>query len=56
MRDAPRADHNMLTFSKNVVVVDISDPGATDLSFVDLPGMSTITLRKYLSSMHGVKV
>lgn len=29
-----------LKFSKNTVIVDISDPECIDLSFVDLPGMS----------------
>jgi hypothetical protein len=28
----------MLKFSRNAVCVDIHDPDATDLSFVDLPG------------------
>ena len=31
-------DSDMLKFSKNVVSVDLKDPDATDLSFVDLPG------------------
>jgi hypothetical protein len=30
----------MLKFSKNAIHVDIMDPDATDLSFVDLPGMN----------------
>ncbi|KAF9220695.1 hypothetical protein BS17DRAFT_810582 [Gyrodon lividus] len=30
---------NTLKFSKNAVVVSIKDPGATDVSFVDLPGL-----------------
>ena len=29
---------NPLKFSRNVVSIFIEDPGATDLSFVDLPG------------------
>lgn len=32
-------DRSILQFSKNVVCVDIKDPDATDLSFIDLPGM-----------------
>lgn len=40
------ADRRTLKFSKNVVVVDIQDPDATDLSFVDLPG----EFKAYLSS------
>ncbi|CAA7263847.1 unnamed protein product [Cyclocybe aegerita] len=32
-------DSQTLKFSKNVVVVHVKDPGATDLSFVDLPGL-----------------
>jgi hypothetical protein len=31
-------DPKMLKFSKNTIHVDIMDPDATDLSFVDLPG------------------
>jgi hypothetical protein len=41
------SDRRTLKFSKNVVVVDIQDPDATDLSFVDLPGQSD------LSQVHG---
>jgi hypothetical protein len=29
----------VLEFSKNVVLLDIKDPDATDLSFIDLPGI-----------------
>lgn len=32
-------DDKMLPFSKNSVCVDIDDPEATDLTFVDLPGL-----------------
>ncbi|KAF9524508.1 P-loop containing nucleoside triphosphate hydrolase protein [Crepidotus variabilis] len=32
-------DKEILQFSKNVVVIKIMDPDATDLSFVDLPGL-----------------
>lgn len=35
---APR--ENALAYSRNVVCLDISGPELTDLSFVDLPGMS----------------
>ncbi|EIN04160.1 hypothetical protein PUNSTDRAFT_138885 [Punctularia strigosozonata HHB-11173 SS5] len=35
IRDYP----NMLKFSRNMVCVNIMDPDATDLSFVDLPGL-----------------
>jgi vacuolar protein sorting-associated protein 1 len=38
IRDLAKTDPNMLKFSRNVVCVNIMDPGATDLSFVDLPG------------------
>jgi vacuolar protein sorting-associated protein 1 len=40
LRDAATSDSQTLQFSKNVVVVDIKDPDAVDLSFVDLPGMT----------------
>lgn len=29
---------SMLSFSMNVIEVNLRDPGATDLTFVDLPG------------------
>lgn len=32
----------MLPFSKNSVCVDIDDPEATDLTFVDLPGENVV--------------
>ncbi|KDR71864.1 hypothetical protein GALMADRAFT_253646 [Galerina marginata CBS 339.88] len=32
-------DQNILQFSKNVVQVNVKDPNATDLTFVDLPGL-----------------
>ncbi|KAJ7025176.1 P-loop containing nucleoside triphosphate hydrolase protein [Mycena alexandri] len=35
----PPPDAQRLPFSKNAVVVDLSDPKITDLSFVDLPGL-----------------
>lgn len=38
LKTALRDDPNTLKFSKNTVVVDILDPDATNLSFVDLPG------------------
>ncbi|EIM85273.1 uncharacterized protein STEHIDRAFT_140001 [Stereum hirsutum FP-91666 SS1] len=34
-----RDDHDMLKFSKNILCIDIKDPHATDLSFIDLPGL-----------------
>lgn len=37
-------DHDMLKFSKNIVCIDIKDPNATDLSFIDLPGMPAYPL------------
>jgi vacuolar protein sorting-associated protein 1 len=45
LRDLATSDPQSLRFSKNVVVVDIKDPDAVDLSFVDLPGMILIHLR-----------
>lgn len=42
-------DRRTLKFSKNVVVVDIQDPDATDLSFVDLPGeLSTVSVHNHI--------
>ncbi|KAF9482869.1 hypothetical protein BDN70DRAFT_874456 [Pholiota conissans] len=39
LRDNARTDPDILPFSKNVVRVNVQDPNATDLSFVDLPGL-----------------
>ncbi|EIN04192.1 hypothetical protein PUNSTDRAFT_146674 [Punctularia strigosozonata HHB-11173 SS5] len=39
IRDLLKTDPNMLKFSRNIVCVNIMDPDATDLSFVDLPGL-----------------
>ena len=36
-----KTDEKTLQFSKNVVVVKVKDPDATDLHFVDLPGLSS---------------
>lgn len=38
LQQLQRDDHDMLKFSKNIVCIDIKDPHATDLSFIDLPG------------------
>ena len=35
-----RSDNAMLEFSKNEIQVEVLDPNATDLTFVDLPGRS----------------
>lgn len=37
-------DPNVLAFTKNVVIIDICDPRGADLSFVDLPGTSALSL------------
>ncbi|KAF8970895.1 P-loop containing nucleoside triphosphate hydrolase protein [Flammula alnicola] len=39
LRDNAKKDPEILPFSKNVVQVNVYDPAATDLSFVDLPGL-----------------
>ncbi|KAF9482870.1 hypothetical protein BDN70DRAFT_874459 [Pholiota conissans] len=39
LRDNARNDTDICPFSKNAVHVDVHDPYATDLSFVDLPGL-----------------
>ena len=48
-----KTDPDVLKFSKNTVHVDLVDPDATDLSFVDLPGKtnSTIILLTCLNSL-----
>jgi vacuolar protein sorting-associated protein 1 len=38
LRSAMRTDTRMLKFSRNTICLDIMDPDATVLSFVDLPG------------------
>jgi hypothetical protein len=50
LRDTIRADPKTLKFSKNVVCIDISDPFATDLSFVDLPGERSLLGTPYLTA------
>jgi len=45
IRENAQTDASILPFSKNVVQVSVKDPAATDLSFVDLPGMSIPFLR-----------
>ncbi|KZT20530.1 hypothetical protein NEOLEDRAFT_1122565 [Neolentinus lepideus HHB14362 ss-1] len=42
IRNAIKNDATMAPFSKNVVCIDIHDPEATDLAFVDLPGLIQI--------------
>jgi hypothetical protein len=38
LQDMMLTDQDVLPFSKNVIQVEIKDPGLTDLSFIDLPG------------------
>jgi hypothetical protein len=38
LRGLAISDTRTLKFSRNIVCIDIKDPDATDLSFVDLPG------------------
>lgn len=52
LRIAALSDPNTLKFSKNKVIVEIADPEATDLAFVDLPG-KFIGL-KFLSDAYGL--
>ena len=42
LKSLARNDPNVLQFSKNVVQINVQDPEATDLSFVDLPGLCSI--------------
>lgn len=39
IRDQSVTDGKCEKFSKNVVQINVNDPEATDLSFVDLPGL-----------------
>ena len=39
LKDFMKNDQKCLKFSKNVVQINVRDPDATDLSFVDLPGL-----------------
>jgi hypothetical protein len=39
LKDFMAQDSDCLKFSKNVVQINVKDPEATDLSFVDLPGL-----------------
>lgn len=38
IKEMAQTDPKTLKFSKNIVCVNITDPEATDISFVDLPG------------------
>ena len=38
LKDIPQSDSS-LKFSKNIISVDLEDPTATDILFVDLPGV-----------------
>lgn len=40
----PTSTESPLKFSKNIVCVDVNDPEATDLSFIDLPGKHSWSL------------
>ena len=50
LKQNARADQaRILPFSKNVVQVNVNDPLATDLSFVDLPGIILLSCITCLS-------
>ena len=38
LQNMMETDRDMPPFSKNIIHIDVSGPGLTDLSFVDLPG------------------
>lgn len=44
LQDMMRTDQNVLPFSKNVIQVDVKDPGLTELSFIDLPGKTPTSI------------
>jgi vacuolar protein sorting-associated protein 1 len=44
LRNAMRTDARMLKFSKNTICLDLKDPDATVLSFVDLPGAEPLII------------
>jgi len=48
LRNATRLDTKMLKFSKNTICLNIKDPDATVLSFVDLPGANIPSLSSAL--------
>ena len=47
LRKITNSEGTGLKFSRNVVALNIEDPDATDLSFIDLPGMFRCNARKY---------
>lgn len=49
--DEPPTHGISLSFSRNVVCVDLEGPDLTDLSFIDLPGQS-ILLLPFLNVLH----
>jgi hypothetical protein len=46
LRELARNDERTLKFSRNAVCIEIKDPEATDLAFVDLPGETYIQTKK----------
>ena len=48
IRENARTDAAILPFSNNVVQVNLEDPDATDLSFIDLPGKFLISFTSTL--------
>lgn len=52
LRNLMKTDKNMLPFSKDVVVVNVKDPGLTDLSFVDLPGNDPLATPCWVLTSH----
>ncbi|SJL16534.1 uncharacterized protein ARMOST_20060 [Armillaria ostoyae] len=53
LRNLATTDSQMLPFSKNIVQVELRDPDLTDLSFIDLPGKTLLSLSSYTDRYFG---
>ncbi|KDQ58274.1 hypothetical protein JAAARDRAFT_206926 [Jaapia argillacea MUCL 33604] len=54
LRELIKSDRDVVKFSRNIIVVDIYDPDATELSFVDLPGLIQYESEDMISRVRGL--
>ncbi len=53
LRNLAAIDSQMLSFSRNIIQVELRDPDLTDLSFIDLPGKALLSLSSYTDRYFG---
>lgn len=56
LKEMTRTDIQMLPFSRNIVQVTIQDPDLPDLSFIDLPGSSSLNIVSSLPFVVLIKI